>query len=234
MNTVLAVMEPHLDVPIGLVADGVARVLGANVRPTPLRPWSRVLREAAGQEVAAVVMAQTSFRFGSFLSHVAAIERPIVEVPTSLHTPYSLRRVLVPLVGDAANAASLASAIEVSHASDIEVVVLHVAEAASIPSFDDQTGYETQAWAHEFLARYVSIPPEQVHFEFRLGDAGPEILRAVKDLRPDLVALGWGRRSSPGRARVVRRVLGECEVPVLLVPLAERSSVGAQALATTS
>jgi nucleotide-binding universal stress UspA family protein len=233
MNTVLAVMDPSLDVPVGPVADEVAGVLGASVRSTVFRPWSRVIREAEGPDVAAVVLCQSSFRFGSFLGHVAAIERPIVRVPASLRTPYSLRRVLVPMVGNASNAASLARAIEVSNASHIEVMVLHVAEANSIPSFDDQTGYETEAWAREFLDRYVSIPPERVRFEFRVGDPGPEILRAVQDLRPDLVALGWGRRSSPGRARVVRRVLQECEVPVLLVPLAAPSTVGAQAIATT-
>jgi nucleotide-binding universal stress UspA family protein len=234
MNAVLAVIEPGADAAVRSVAEEVARLLNATVRFSPFRPWAGVLRQAAEPDVSAVVIGHASFRFSSFLGHVGAIDRPIVRVPVSFRPPYSLRRVLVPMVGDIATASSLARAIEVSRASDLHVVVLHVAEADSIPAFNDQTAYETEAWAREFLARYVTIPPDQMDFEFRIGDPGWEIVRAVNDLGPDLVALGWGRRSSPGRARVVRRVLRDCQVPVLLVPLAAFSSVEDQGLAKTS
>ena len=58
--------------------------------------------------------------------------------------------------------------------------------------------------------------------QVRLGRREEEILRAVNETEPDLVALGWAQELAAGRAPVVRELLERGRIPVLLVPDAAR------------
>jgi hypothetical protein len=55
--------------------------------------------------------------------------------------------------------------------------------------------------------------------QVRLGRREEEILRAVKETQPDLVALGWAQELAAGRAPVVRELLERGRIPVLLLPM---------------
>lgn len=219
MNVVLAAVEPEQQVAVRGVADQIAAALGSRVEPIDARRWSAVRERASESDVSAVIVGSATIGLDSLLDHVSTLDRPVALVPASTPTPYRLRRVLAPVVGKPDDASPLIRAIEIVHESEIVVTVLNVADADSIPAFDDQTSHETEAWAQEFLTRYVSMPAERVRFELRIGDAVSEILTVSDEVRPDLVALGWAGWSSASRSRVVRSVLHRSQVPVLLIPV---------------
>jgi len=114
---------------------------------------------------------------------------------------------------------TLAGTIRLAHGVALEVTVLRVGDPTNVPLFEDQMFHETEAWAREFLARYVQLPPEAVALEFRVGDVADEILSAASDLGADLIVLGWGRDFGPRRALIVRRVLERTMTPVQLIPV---------------
>ncbi len=108
---------------------------------------------------------------------------------------------------------------ELADGFELDVVVLHVHDEASIPLFNDQRQHETRDWAREFVARYCPWGVGDVRLETRVGRRDEEILRAAEEFEADLIALGWAQELAPGRAPVVRAVLERGHVPVLLVPV---------------
>jgi nucleotide-binding universal stress UspA family protein len=237
--------------PVLAVAEAVAEVLGASVRaihfPEDGQETARALaREAAiplelltdpppegilsRAERPGVVCLVAGRRrlpaptgsIGHITRAVAAgTTKPVVIVPPETPVLFELRRVLVPLEGSPDTAVSLATTIGLVNASRIEVVVLNVCEVASLPLFMDQWHWWTDAWAREFLARYVPLPPEQVRLELRVGTPADEVLAVANEGSADMVALGWARDFSSGRALVVKAVLERSTVPVLLLPVSE-------------
>jgi hypothetical protein len=108
--------------------------------------------------------------------------------------------------GDPSTAYALRTTIGLASASELDVVVLHIDDKASLPAFEDQRQHETQAWAAEFLARYVPIPPEAVRLELRVGVAADQVLALASEIGADLIALAWsqdlaGPRTGPGEGR---------------------------------
>jgi nucleotide-binding universal stress UspA family protein len=154
---------------------------------------------------------------------ITSVDRPVVLVPPDCPMPYQLRHVLVPLAGDPRTAASLTNTIEVAGTHQIEVIVLHVYDEASLPAFTDQPQYETDVWAREFLARYVSLSGHIVHLELRVGVPGEQVLQVAGEMPVDMIALGWGQDLSSDRARIVRSVLERSTIPVLLLPIVQRA-----------
>ncbi len=144
---------------------------------------------------------------------------PLALVPPDARVASPIRRVLVALEASVARREALAEAVEVVDGSDREVVVLHVDDEATLPAVSDQPQHETAAYATEFVARYCPPGLSPVRLELRVGDPTRELLEAVDELTVDLVALGCPRSLAPGRAAVVRGVIGASPVPVLLVPL---------------
>jgi hypothetical protein len=142
--------------------------------------------------------------------------------------------VLVPLAGDPSTAASLRTTLHVVRAHEIDVVVLHVYDEDSIPAFDDQPQHETDAWAREFLARYVPMPERAVRLELRVGSPDEEVLAVAKGSGIDLIAVGWGQDLSSDRARIVRPILERSKVPVLLLPVIEADRLAAEAHPTAT
>jgi hypothetical protein len=45
-------------------------------------------------------------------------------------------------------------------------------------------------------------------------------MRAVAAEAADIVALGWSQQLQPGRARVIRRLLADSDIPILMLPTA--------------
>jgi len=176
--------------------DVAAVVLGARGRPKGARPAGHVALELADRS-----------------------DAPVLVVPPDARVPNRVHRVLVALEGTAANAKSLKRTVDLAAGADIELVVLHVDDERSIPSFSDQVQHETDSYAREFLARYVPGAP-QARLELRVGLPGEEILQAAEAVDPDVVVLGRRHHADRGPGPVVREVLEHSRRPVLLVAVA--------------
>jgi len=82
----------------------------------------------------------------------------------------------------------------------------------------------SKVWEREFLARYCSQPGTRLHT--RRGWASSAILEVATAEHADVIALGWAQDLSPGKAAVVREVLGKATVPVMLLPLSAQPGAG--------
>ncbi len=85
-----------------------------------------------------------------------------------------LRTVLVPVEGRPADA--LENEMQVAHDARLDLVFLHVHDEWSIPSFEDQPHCDMEAWAEEFLARWVPGARREAVMEVRVGVPGEEIM----------------------------------------------------------
>ena len=142
----------------------------------------------------------------------------VVVPPDAVRRP-ALRRVLVPLEGTAATSLAPKGIIELAQDADLEIVVLHVHDVATLPSFTDQPQHQTRAWGDEFVARYCPWGIGKVRVELRVGRPEEEILAAAEGADAHVIALGWSQEIDWGRAPVVRELLERGRIPVLLVPV---------------
>jgi nucleotide-binding universal stress UspA family protein len=176
-----------------------------------------ILRAATADDVVGVVVAMPA---GSD-SHVAmrfaaALDRPIVFVPSSVTAPFELRRVLIPLDGTRQATEAVAEAARIVRETGVDVVVLHCLHERSVPRFDDSPQYDAGDWAREFTARFREAFG-LARLEVREGPAADHAIEVCGALGVNLVVLGWSRRPAPGRARTVRSMLERSTVPVLLL-----------------
>jgi len=235
--------------PVIAAAEAVAHVLGATVEALHVRedgvatvrgeadasnvtlvesagePAAEIIRSVAADDVAAVVVGARGTPGGArpaghvALDVITAVHKPAVIVPPQSPAKDKVHSVLVPMMGHPTRSASVRNTIELVNASHIEVIVLHVYDEATIPSFSDQPQYETQSWAEEFLLRYVPIPSDAVRLELRVGVPVEQILRVCDETGADMIAMGWTQNLSPGRGKLVRAVLERSSVPVILLPV---------------
>ncbi|HEU0245905.1 MAG TPA: universal stress protein [Gaiellaceae bacterium] len=151
------------------------------------------------------------------LELVLALPKPVVVVPPNAPMRGELRRILVPLNGRGTTAAALAETLMLASRRELELIVLHVYDQASIPLFSDQRHHEVESWAQEFLRRHCPYP-ERVRLEVRIGIPAENVLQVAEEMNADMITLGWSQDLSPGHAAVVREVLERSRIPVLLVP----------------
>ncbi len=154
------------------------------------------------------------------VSLIEATATPTLLVPagTTAGIAAPLHTVLVPLDGAAETEAAVAPTIDLLAGSGLEVVVVHVLDRAEVPAFLDQAHHDLDAWGEEFLARHrVSEGARRI--VLRSGAAGDGVLDVATAEAADMIVLGWSQDLSPGRAAVVRLLLGAASVPVLLVPV---------------
>jgi hypothetical protein len=129
---------------------------------------------------------------------------------------------LVPLDGTGETAEAVRDVLGgIGTDADLELVVLHVFEADSIPAFSDQFGHEAEAWGDEFLRRWLPDDLGKTRLETRVGRAGDVVRAACEDA--DFVAVAWKQDLTPGRAQVVCALLADATVPVVLLPTRTRS-----------
>jgi nucleotide-binding universal stress UspA family protein len=180
---------------------------------------------AEADDVAAVVVGTRRLPSGgrpvgtTALDLITSLPKPVVVVPPDAVCRAALQRVLVPLEGTTATSLAPKGIIELAHDADLEVVVVHVHDASTLPAFTDQPQHQARAWADEFVARYCPYGIGKVSVELRVGRPDEEILAAAEETRADLIAIGWSQEIDWGRAPVVREVLERGRIPVLLVPV---------------
>lgn len=173
--------------------DVAAIVIGTGHRPAGARPAGHVC-----------------------LALLPKVTTPVVIVPSAVQPPIALHRMVVPLDGTTLSAKSARPALDLALSAGLDVIVLHIYDEDRIPPFTDQTHHWTQAFAHEFIARYA--PQTTAPLELRVGSAADEVLIAAVALHADLLVLSWSQVLDHGRAHVVKRLLAESPIPLLLLP----------------
>jgi nucleotide-binding universal stress UspA family protein len=191
------------------------------LEPPVTESLARVARQS---DVRAVVFGTRSSPTGPrpagqvALALIGTLRKPAVVVPPQAPLADSLERILVPLDATKETAAALRETIELAGDAEVEIVVLHVLQGASLPLFSDQPQHEPEAWRDEFLARY-GHRSERMRLETRVGVPAELVHTIATETGADLIALAWSQDMTAGRAAVVRAVLERSEVPVLLLPV---------------
>lgn len=156
---------------------------------------------------------------GTATAVAAALAKPVLVVPPDADPSPTFRRVLVPLEGTLSTSLAPRAIFELAAGAEIDVLALHVHDQDSIPAFTDQPQHEQPAWAREFLRRYCPWGIGTVQLQTRVGRIGELVPLVAEQCDCGLIALGWSRQLSPGRAPVVRETLERSRRPVLLVPV---------------
>jgi nucleotide-binding universal stress UspA family protein len=238
MATVLAALDNSLAVnPVLVMARALARALGAGVQAihvsgegaesaveatraagVPLRVSpgpvvDRLVEAGEESDVSALVIGargttKSGHPLGSTaLAVVTAIGTPVVVVPPAGNVSSRLRRVLVPIDADSA-VLTPHSLVELAESSEVDVTVLQVDGAAG--------GEES---SRELLARYCPWGIGRVELERRTGAREDVIVLAAEEDHVDLVALGWARQLSDGRAPAVFAAIERAKISVMLIPV---------------
>jgi nucleotide-binding universal stress UspA family protein len=183
------------------------------------------LTQLAGEsDVVAIVAGVRSRLIGRGAGHLAialanTMTKPVVVVPPDCLPPDRLTRVLVAMEGKTGKERSLKRGVEIVAAAGLELVVVHVDDEKSIPSFSDHIAHEAEDYAREFLTRHCPGAPKAT-LELRLGVPADEILAAADKVSAQLLAIGWPQTSDPERGFVARELLARSPIPVLLVAVA--------------
>jgi nucleotide-binding universal stress UspA family protein len=183
-------------VEIGRASDVVALVLGARGSPFARRPMG-----------------------GTALAVATALSKPVVVVPPEARVRDQLRSVLVPLAGRDMEHHTPRAIVALAEGEELDVIVLHVLDELSLPSFTDQPQHEHEARVSEFLRRYCPWGIGKVRFEVRIGRREELVPIVADEMNADIVALGWAQELEPDRSPVVRTMLMRGTVPLLLVPV---------------
>ena len=247
MSTVLAAIDGSpISEAVLEVAREVARVLGARLdavhvveegegppaelaERAPLRllhgdPSSVLVTEASAEGVAAIVVGACGEVGGPTptghvsLDVIGSVPKPVVVVPPGTREGYELHTVLVPVLGRPAEA--LEDVVVLAENPELHVVILRALDELSIPSFEDQAHYDTQAWADEFLARWVPGAAADTAMEVRIGEPEELVVAVAQEVCADIVAIGRRRDVPTARAPLVLTALEHSPVPVVLLPLA--------------
>jgi nucleotide-binding universal stress UspA family protein len=207
---------------LGRTATSAAQAVGVPLRHAVGDPLEQITGLVEDDAVAALVVGARARPTGRHpAGHLALaiadnVVKPVVLVPpdAELHTPF--RRVLIAMKGTPRSARDLFRTIQVAAQADLELVVVHVDDEQSIPSFSDQFQYDTEAYAKEFLARYCPGAPD-ARLLLRVGTPVDEILATAGETNPDLLAVGWPHRPGEMHGAVAREIVNRSHVPVLLV-----------------
>jgi nucleotide-binding universal stress UspA family protein len=252
VSTVLAGIDASPTSPAVLgVAREVARVLAAEVDPiyvveegleasdvdvlggeTPLRvlqgdPAEVLIAEASTESVAAVVLGASRLAGGpATAGHVSldvieSVGKPVVIVPTGTTHDYALRTVLVPVLRKPTSV--LEDVVRLAENPQLRVVILRLLDEMSIPAFEDQPYYDVEAWAEEFLARWVPGAAADTTVEVRIGPPEELVISVAQEVNADLVAIGRRRDVPAAEAPIVVAALQRSPVPVVFLPLVRPS-----------
>lgn len=214
----------------GLTAQASAETLGVPFCHVAGDPRQQICEQAERPDVVAVAMGARQRvggrRTGHLVREVAdTTSKPVLVVPPESEPPTRVHTVVIAMEGTARNAKSLKQAVSVAADADLELVVVHVDDEDSIPSFSDQVAHETDAYAREFLARYVHNAPN-ARLELRIGVPTDEIIEAADAAGADLLAIGWPQSHAEHPGTTARELLDRSHIPVLLVALVDEGKEG--------
>jgi nucleotide-binding universal stress UspA family protein len=210
--------------PVQSVAAALADVLHARVRvledstggEVPLA--DRVLAVLDEADVSACAMPASPDPRAACWSVIARAAKPVLLVPRLEYPQYRrISRALLPLDGTAESAEAVRELAALLDEAGADLLVLHVFDAGTVPMFWDQRSHAHRAWADEFLSRTGA--PRHARMELRSGSPAEHVVKLARTEDIDLIALGWSRRLSTGRAQTVRESVLHAPAPVLLLPV---------------
>lgn len=201
-----------------------AEAAGLSLRTATGPSVESLVAEARPDDVEALVLGSKGMpgprpAGGTALEVIGSLTKPVVVVPPLARRATRVERVLLPLEGTMQTSLAPASTLELALDAEVELIALHVYDELSLPRFTDQPQHETEAWTHEFVARYCPHGLRSVRLELRVGRPEEHVLRVAEENDVDLIALGWNQRLVPGRASIVRAVLERGTTPLLLIPV---------------
>ena len=137
-------------------------------------------------------------------------------------------KAMVPLNGSPAAAAVMDRALDLAEQMGCEIDVIHVAvlgekrprEVGSFttPMYLDYPQHEWSAWAEEFMERFAKQPPSvKLRLLHRHGVPADQMIKLAAESGEDLIILGWQGRLGKDRAKTIKRILRETEVPLVLI-----------------
>ena len=189
-----------------------------------------VLRALEGDDVAlAVLGAGRSRPMVAPVGHVTRdviteAAKDLVVVPAEPVLPRRGRRIKVVVPVDGAEATTTALARELRPLIDhgVEVVALHVFDAANAPVYWDHFYDDYRGWQQHFGQHSCPVPGGRL--ELDRGSVATAVRRLAAQEEATLVAIAWAQDLSPGHARIVTELLASSPVPLLLVPVATHSA----------
>jgi nucleotide-binding universal stress UspA family protein len=223
---------------IGLPDEWVTRVTVLNAVGEPAEMIRRMARDI---EARAILMSthgaggNLEIAAGHVTLHVLQdppcpvfVLRSALDAGTQVHRLRHLRRIVVPLDGNFESVRSVEEAWALASRSNARLLMLHIvdsrpetARAPASPIFIDYPRYELEAWQDEFLRSSFALagrpPGANLIVALRVGDPGEEIVRYAADSDCDLLVASWKGRLSPGRARVVQKLLEQATYPLLFL-----------------
>ncbi|BFU44510.1 universal stress protein [Krasilnikovia sp. MM14-A1004] len=226
MSHVLAAVRPGVDgAAVDPVAGAMAALLCAEVRRIDLegRPAADaapILAALRAPDAVAAVVARDAVDDAGWEALLQGAAQPLVLVPEKGRAPDRIDRILIPLDGSATAAEAVAEIVQMCAGAGLELIVLHVFDASTVPAYWDQAAHARQCWEQEFLARHCGVPGVRLHL--RSGVAGEHVVDVADAEQVDLIALAWSQRLTPGRAGTVRRTVAEAAVPIALIPVFSR------------
>jgi nucleotide-binding universal stress UspA family protein len=191
-------------------------------------PAEQLAALAADDDVVALAVGARSRPIGRRpVGHLALtladmVDKPLLLVPPDTDPPDRLHRVLIAMEGRPEKARTARRAMQLATAAGLELVVVHVDDETTIPSFSDQVAHETLAYADEFMSRYCSGAPE-ARLELRVGVPANEVIAIIESEQPDMIIIGWRQDSDPNRGLTGREIVNRSPVPVLLVAVTVES-----------
>src|SRR5664279_2408355 len=224
MPDIIIVAQASEQARIEAVARRLATVLRCDTRvlsPPPANDADEIARMLAeldrADAVLAVIPGETRLTAPCW-QLIRAANKPVLVVPPSvLDVERPIRRALVPLNGTAESAAAIAESTALLAAAGVELIVLHVFVAETVPKYWDQSAYAQTVWEDEFRARFCAAPAVQIRI--RSGVPSENVNTVAEQENVDLVALGWSQNLDAGHGRIVHRAATLGTVPVLLVPI---------------
>jgi len=215
----------HVSDDLDADATDTALVHGISMSLIEGEPEREVIRRFAASDVRIAVIGSRGTPDGAVpAGHLAcqamqSIRVPLVVVPPVIARPLTPPGpALVPLDGTHESAEAVRPVLELLRAANVELVVLHAFHEATVPTFWDRPGHETEEWGREFRKRFIGH--RQTPVDLARGEPGEQILRAITAHNAVLVVLGWACDLGSGHADTVRRMLADATVPVLLLPTA--------------
>lgn len=158
---------------------------------------------------------------GELLGEVAAdvvnrAEVPVLVVPGGARVT-ALRRLVVAMDGSCGMFSAAAHFAGTLRDASPEIVVVHVFDDQTTPSFLDRPARDLAVWEREFVERRSPWPAARLRWA--TGDAGAEIVEAARAEDADAIVIGWWQDPGASRAIAAREVLARSRVPVLLLPI---------------
>lgn len=207
---------------VGRLLSGEPRTRELATSAEPERAAVEVLAALAETHTLGCVLTASPEPNALCWSVVGMADKPVVLVPPGARLPRpDVTRALLPLDGTEESAIAVAYIVHMLDKAGVDLVVLHVFDATTVPRYWDQHAHAQRAWTDEFLSR--SRTPTGARLELRSGTAGELVVRVAMTEDVDIIALGWSRTTASGRAQTVRASVLEAPVPVLLVPIAASS-----------